>query len=131
MKTIRQHAASMNLEVRDGLLIIHFTGPLTTASLNALRTEAIPYSAGARAVVADYRSSTLAISEDCMWRMIHAEHNDSMIDMPTAIVGDAVQREMFGRIALLAALRHRRRRLVTGDLQYAQEWARSALVATS
>ena len=131
MHTIRQHSASAAFEVRDNILIIHFSGPMTATVLKALRSEMLPYATHAKAIVADYRSSTLAMSEDCMWRMIHAQHDDNVIDMPTAIVGDAVQREMFGRIALLAALRYRRRRLVTGDLAQATEWARSALVATS
>ena len=130
MHTIRQHSASAAFEVRDNILIIHFSGPITATSLNALRSEMLPYAVNVQVIVADYRGSTLVMSEDCMWRMIHCRHNDDMIDLPTAIVGDSVQREMFGRIALLAALRYRRRRLVTGDLARATEWAHSAL-ATS
>lgn len=109
-----------------GVLVVHFKGLLTVETLNQLRRQVLPLADKARAVVADYSRATMAMTSDEMLRMVHRQHNDEMIEMPTAVVADEATEHLFRPVALGAALLHGRRRLVTRDLAQALAWAQAS-----
>lgn len=116
----------------DGVLLVRFQGVLTRSVLDAIKGNvATAHAAVARAVVADYRASILAMSAAELEHMMTSRSAANLPALPAAVVVSEPMADVMDRLAANALITHGMFRVVALDPTAALRWVRARLHARS